>query len=369
MAHKSGLHHELVLIDQSELRQRQRELHASHEQSLTRFPLELLNGLPQIPAHELRVPIDPVQGARHDVLLCRVDRPGEGFHPIRPRSRPRRRPKRCLHHFVSHPAKEEGICLLEVLDRVTMQVFVRERFTMIAAPVQCDVDGIPKGSHYARVPLKSWMRTGICRSRIWIWKRADFLGLQAPCTGDLPAGRQASRRHFVAPVSSRLPSCLSRKPPPRWGRYKMTGLCRPWRLGPSGRSAFPCPFILCASLASCVLFAENGWPELACRELLHGEQACAEVLGRQAPLAEKLAQKIRGREVALAGVAAEAAGNEVAERIASGLGERHHVVQAMRPAGSPAQAVEAHAMLACVDGPAQSRCSHEIKLVQIDLAL
>jgi hypothetical protein len=59
---------------------------------------------------------------------------------------------------------------------------------------------------------------------------------------------------------------------------------------------------------------------------LHGEQACAEVLGRQAPLAEKLAQKIRGREVALPGVAVEAAGNEVAERIASGLGERHDMI-------------------------------------------
>src|SRR6266404_4820975 len=74
----------------------------------------------QIPAHELRVPIDPVQGARHDVLLCRVDSPGEGFHPIRPRSRVRRRPKRCLHHFVSHPAKEESIGLVEVFHRVTM---------------------------------------------------------------------------------------------------------------------------------------------------------------------------------------------------------------------------------------------------------
>src|SRR5437899_10635597 len=129
------MHDELVLIDQSQLRQRQWELHASHEQSLTRLPLELLNGLPQIPAHELRVPIDPVQGARHHVLLCRVDRPGEGFHPIRPRSRPRRRPPRCLHHFVSYPAKEEGIGPLEVLDRVTMQVFVRWHYTMIAAPV------------------------------------------------------------------------------------------------------------------------------------------------------------------------------------------------------------------------------------------
>ncbi len=31
-----GGHHELVFIDQSQLRQRQRERHASHEQSLTR---------------------------------------------------------------------------------------------------------------------------------------------------------------------------------------------------------------------------------------------------------------------------------------------------------------------------------------------
>jgi hypothetical protein len=28
-----------------------------------------------------------------------------------------------------------------------MQLFVRDALTMIAAPVQCDVDGIPKGSH------------------------------------------------------------------------------------------------------------------------------------------------------------------------------------------------------------------------------
>ena len=35
-----------------------------------------------------------------------------------------------------HPAKEEGIGLVEVLDPVTMQVFVREHCTMIAAPAQ-----------------------------------------------------------------------------------------------------------------------------------------------------------------------------------------------------------------------------------------
>jgi hypothetical protein len=51
--------------------------------------------------------------------------------------------------LVGHPTKEEGIGSLEVLDRVTMHVFVRDPFTMIAAAVQCDVDGIPKGSHDA----------------------------------------------------------------------------------------------------------------------------------------------------------------------------------------------------------------------------
>jgi hypothetical protein len=44
---------------------------------------------------------------------------------------------------VDHPAKEEGIGLVEVLGRVTMQFLVREHYTMIAAPVQCDIDGIP----------------------------------------------------------------------------------------------------------------------------------------------------------------------------------------------------------------------------------
>ena len=37
--------------------------------------------------------------------------------------------------------------MAEVLGRVTMQVFVRGHYPMIAAPIQCDVDGIPKESH------------------------------------------------------------------------------------------------------------------------------------------------------------------------------------------------------------------------------
>src|SRR6185295_917800 len=179
MAHQPGLYHKLVLIDQSQLRQPRRELHASQEQSLTRFLLELLDGLPQLPAHELRVPINPVQGARHNVLLRRVDRPGEGFHPIGPRSRPRRRPKRCLHHFISHPAKKEGIGPVEVLDRVTMQLFVRDNCTVIAAPVQRDVDRIPKGSHYVRVPIATGFEPPPC----WVISPRQ-LGLEVSCAVD-----------------------------------------------------------------------------------------------------------------------------------------------------------------------------------------
>ena len=43
------------------------------------------------------------------------------------------------------PAKKYVVS--STLDRVTKQVFVGCECTMIAAPVQCDVDGIPKGSH------------------------------------------------------------------------------------------------------------------------------------------------------------------------------------------------------------------------------
>jgi len=56
------------------------------------------------------------------------------------------------HHLaIDRYLKEEGIGLVEVLGRMTMQVFVRDHCSMIAAPVQCDVDEIPKGSHFARV--------------------------------------------------------------------------------------------------------------------------------------------------------------------------------------------------------------------------
>ena len=43
---------------------------------------------------------------------------------------------------------DEGIGLRDVLHGVTMQVFIRDPLTMIAASIQCDVDGISKRSHH-----------------------------------------------------------------------------------------------------------------------------------------------------------------------------------------------------------------------------
>jgi len=63
------MHHKLVLIDQSQLRPCQREGHTSHVQSPAWLPLEPLNDCAHIPTHELGVPIDLLQRARHDVLF------------------------------------------------------------------------------------------------------------------------------------------------------------------------------------------------------------------------------------------------------------------------------------------------------------
>src|SRR6185437_11185002 len=59
VARQDGLHDELVLVDQPQIRQGQRERHASHVQTFAWLLLELLNRLPQVPLHELCVPIDP----------------------------------------------------------------------------------------------------------------------------------------------------------------------------------------------------------------------------------------------------------------------------------------------------------------------
>ena len=155
VAGQDGLHDELVLVDQSQIRQGQRESHAAHEQAFARPLLEPPNGFAQVAVHELRVPIDLVQGARHDVLLGPVDLLGEGdvcvIHPVRPCSR-RRLPPRCLHHLVGHPAKQQGIGALQAGGPVAMRLLVRDPHLVINAAVEGDVDRVSERSHRRIAP-------------------------------------------------------------------------------------------------------------------------------------------------------------------------------------------------------------------------
>ena len=76
----------------------------------------------------------------------------------------------------------------------------------------------------------------------------------------------------------------------------------------------------------------HGWEqrgELACGEVFQGAEASVEFGGRQAPQAVESAQKIPGRTVALARVAFETAGNQVAVGIASQAHAWHNVVEAL----------------------------------------
>ena len=61
-----------------------------------------------------------------------------------------RRPPRGFHHFIGHPAVNEGVSPGEVLSVVVMdflQLLLGEVPAMIDAAVQRDVNGIEKGSH------------------------------------------------------------------------------------------------------------------------------------------------------------------------------------------------------------------------------
>src|SRR6266568_3451581 len=101
--------------------------------------------------------------------------------------------------------------------------------------------------------------------------------------------------------------------------------------------------------------------ELACGEIFQGAEASVEFRRRQAPQAVERAQKIRDRTVALARVAFDAAGNQVAVGIASQAHAWHDVVEALHVGGSAAEAVKAGAAFAIVNGFAQRPGFQEIR--------
>src|SRR6266849_4808412 len=101
--------------------------------------------------------------------------------------------------------------------------------------------------------------------------------------------------------------------------------------------------------------------ELACGEIFQGAEACVEFGGRQAPLAVERAQKIPGRTVALARVAFDAAGNQVAVGIAPEAHAWHDVVEAPHASESAAKAVKAGPAFAIVNGFAERPGFQEIR--------
>ena len=97
--------------------------------------------------------------------------------------------------------------------------------------------------------------------------------------------------------------------------------------------------------------------ELACGEGLQGAKARGEFRRGQASLAVESAQKVRGWPVALARVAFDTAGNQVAVGMASGARPWDDVVEALHAGGSAAETVKAGAAFA----------RHGSKLSGIDL--
>src|SRR5713226_1372928 len=108
----------------------------------------------------------------------------------------------------------------------------------------------------------------------------------------------------------------------------------------------------------------TGWEqraELAGGEIFQGAKASVEFGGRQAPQAVESAQKIPGRTVALARVAFETAGNQVAVGIASEARAWDDVVEALHVSGSAAETVKASAAFAIVNGFAERPGFQEIR--------
>jgi hypothetical protein len=121
--------------------------------------------------------------------------------------------------LVGYPAEEEGVGLGDDLGGVTVQGIVRDHYPMIAAPVQGDVDGVPKGSHQVRVPIaiglllprlrSSWLHTDHVKKA-----RSSLLVI-----GGLRALRWADALLGVGRVQ-RLAHTLSQHPGGNLGRWR-----------------------------------------------------------------------------------------------------------------------------------------------------
>jgi hypothetical protein len=155
-----------------------------------------------------------------DPFRRQLERPGQDERDRKPEEHDR---DKDFQYPNRHPAKGEGVGLGEVFRRVKIQLlwhavasfedgFVRNHFTMIAAPVQCDVNGIRKRSHHARLHP----RASTSQSR----KRAITCVLRSSSTRrSFCEGRCDRYEKITAAVSDK---------PARWrGGRQLVGECKP----------------------------------------------------------------------------------------------------------------------------------------------
>src|SRR5947207_1334660 len=121
------------------------------------------------------------------------------------------------------------------------------------------------------------------------------------------------------------------------------------------------PFLVSNFYFPISIFYLQAGAEFACGDILQGAQARVEFSRGEAPLAVERAQKVRSSTVALARVAFETAGNQVAVGIAAEAHAWHDVVQAPHVSGSAAKAVKARATFAIVNGFAELPGFQEIR--------
>jgi len=110
---------------------------------------------------------------------------------------------------------------------------------------------------------------------------------------------------------------------------------------------------------------ETARAELAGGEVFERAETANQLGAGYTALAVERAQKVAGRALSLAGVACQAARDQVAVRVGTKLGARYDVVEALHLRADAAEAIKADAAFPGVDGLAQGGCSHEIDFLQV----
>jgi hypothetical protein len=106
--------------------------------------------------------------------------------------------------------------------------------------------------------------------------------------------------------------------------------------------------------------------EFAGGQDVEGAEAGVEFGGGQAAVAVKRAEEVGGGALSFRGIAVEAGRDEVAVGVATGFYARDDMVEALDASVNAAQAIEAEATFAEVDGLAEGAGLEEVELFEVD---